>query len=162
MCSSSVQLSGPIIIVIKHHFEQSNPATFQSVKYATQQKYWRSEEGNLSPMSLLSNSVSLQWCFMCEAYSAHLDTEKIYAACLALSEEQSESDSCFPKSRIVQGKSETHSTGEGGWKGCSAINEGSFTRDGHSSSFLLGLQQGHSLMCITDQLDLEVFAQERP
>ena len=67
---------------------------------------------------------------MCEAYAAHLDTEKIKAACLPLSEEQNESKSCYPDCRLVQGKSETCSTGEDGWKGCSAINEGSFTQDG--------------------------------
>lgn len=39
---------------------------------------------------------------------------------------------------------------------------GSFTWDGHSSDPLLGLQQGHSLMHITDQWDLKVVVQKRP
>lgn len=77
-------------------------------------------------MSLLPSSVSL-WCFVCEAYAANLDTEKINAVCLPLSEEQNKSSSCYPESRLVQGKSETYSLGEGGWKGCSAITEESFT-----------------------------------
>lgn len=112
--------------------------------------------------SLFPGSVSLWRCFLCEAYAAHLDTDKmIYAVCLPLSEEQRESDSCFPKSRTVQGKSETLSMGEGGWKHCSAINDGSFTWGGHSLNFLWGFQQGHSLLHITAQIHLEVFAHER-
>lgn len=86
--------------------------------------------------SLFPGSVFLSWCFLFEAYAAHLDTEKMmYAVSWPLSEEQRESDSCFPKSRTVQGKSETLSTGEGGWKHCSVINEGSFTLNGHSLNF---------------------------
>jgi len=86
----------------------------------------------------------------------------IDAAHLPLSEEQSEFDSCFLESRLVQGKSKTRSAGEGGWKGCSLISGGYFAPHGHSSDSLLGLQQGHLLRHITNQLELEVFAQARP
>lgn len=72
-------------------------------------------------MSLLPSSVS-RWCFLCEAYAANLDTEKINAVCLPLSEEQNESNSCYPEN-----KSETCSLEEGVWKGCSEITEGYFT-----------------------------------
>lgn len=116
-CKSAVHLKGLISIVFKHLWAKYSCGITGET--------WRSEEGNfyLSPGSFLPSSVFLWWCFMCDAYAAHLDTERKINA---LSAEQSESNSCFPESRIVQGKLENCSTGDGGWKGCNAINVGIF------------------------------------
>lgn len=94
---------------------------------------------------------------MCKADAAHLDTEKI--KCLLLGEEQNESNSCYSESRLVQGKWETHSSGE--WVAVQLIKDLSPEMD-HSSNSLLHLQQGHSLVHIKNWLDLEAFAQETP
>lgn len=108
-------------------------------------------------MSLLPSSVSL-WCFVCEAYAANLDTGKINAVCLPLSEEQNESNSCYPERKANQ-KLVLWEKVVG--RVAVQLQKSLLPEMSHSLIFLLSLQQGHLVMHIPNRLDLEVFGQGR-
>lgn len=76
-----------------------------------------------------------------------------------LSEEQNESSSCYPASRLVQGKSKPVL-----WEkvaGRVAMQFWKSLLPERSLIFLVGLQKGHLVMYIPNTLDLEVVGQAR-